>query len=132
MCVLQDLDIQAKGIKVVTDEWWKQQHDEVRGVWRIEDLIRKADTCLKDAEQFYNDYRLGRLNNTGPFSYCVDVFRVLVETGASIIKGARECETKGYEVEGLAHLQRRLSEIQEIIDEDSFATDVSIYNIYAD
>lgn len=120
MCDLKTFDIQARGIAAIADDW-KVPHDEARGVWLIQELVERLVACLRDAQELYDDYRLGKLPDAGPFAYYIATFRTLVVSGKDILDVAMTAKQEGYEVPGADELSRLLASIRDIIDEDEFA-----------
>lgn len=120
MCDLKSFDVQARGVAAIAEDW-KSSYDEVRAVWLLEELMARLAECLREAEGLYDDYRLGKLPDAGPFAYYVATFRTLVASGRDILDAAMSASRDGYAVTGSAELNRRLDAVQEIIDEDEFA-----------
>ncbi len=120
MCDLKNFDVEARGVASIAEEW-KLQHDEVRSVWVIEELVQRLNSCLKAAQHVYDDFRLGRLAEAGPFAYFVATLRLIVAAGDDIVVVAASVSREGYVVSGVDELNQLLVEVQEIINEDEFA-----------
>lgn len=120
MCDLKNFDVEARGVASIAEEW-KRQHDEVRSVWLIEELVQRLNSCLNEAQHVYDEFRLGRLENAGPFAYYVATLRLIVAAGDDIVIAAASVSREGYVVSGVDELHRLLAEVQEIISEDEFA-----------
>lgn len=117
---LKAFDVQARGIASLAEDW-ELRHDEVRSVWEIEEVVEKLNACLRDAKQVFDDFRLGKLSDAGPFAYYVATFRQMVEAGRHIAAAAGANSQLGYQVVGSEELHRLLDDVQAIVDEDEFA-----------
>lgn len=83
--------------------------------------MERLVACLRDAQELYDDYRLGKLPDAGPFAYYVATFRMLVVAGQDIRDAAAVAKQEGYEVPGSDELSRLLASVRDIIDEVEFA-----------
>jgi hypothetical protein len=126
MCDLKTFDVQARGIAAIADDW-SASGDEARGVWLISELVERLVGSLRDAQELYDDYRLGKLQDAGPFAYYVATFRSLVASGQSISEAVATATQDGYQVPNIDELNRLLSDVREIIDEDEFAQTMHSY-----
>lgn len=104
----------------------KQNHHEVRKVWKLEDLLAKCNECARDAIAIYNNFR----QESEPgfrFSHFRNLLEFLVPVFSAFSEHVTVFEDEGYPVEGINELRGLIPKLQDIIDEDRFAEDSSIF-----
>jgi hypothetical protein len=111
-CELKSFDVQARGVAAVAEEW-QSERDDTRSVWTVDEVTDALKDCLRNAKQIYDEFRLGKLHDAGPFAHYVATFRLIVQAGRQFRESALQ--------ESQSELSRLLDEVQEIVDEDDVA-----------
>ena len=123
---LQDFDIKARGCVDLVEEW-KQDHDAVREVWRIEDLISCYLDCYDAFDGAFKFYcEQGKFPSSSfRFSFYIAATRRLLEGAAILESLTQDAEKKSFPVVGSGEFRARTERVKAIVDEDDFATDAS-------
>jgi len=124
---LQDFDIKSRGCVDLVEEWQKD-HDAVRGIWRIEDLVSCYLACYEEFDVAFEHYcENGKFPSPSfRFSSYIAASKRLLE-GAEILDSLiRDAEAKHHPVDGSAEFRTRTGRMKAIVAEDNFATDAAL------
>ena len=93
-------------------------------VWTIEDLIGEWLRLFSTAGEMFAYYcEQGQFpNEEATFSYFVDIVEETARCGREVENLASMFEMQGYSVERTEELRRGIDKLQEIVEEDRFAT----------
>jgi hypothetical protein len=127
MCsTLKEFDVHARGVVnlVVT---WKRERATVRAFWRLEDLTAEWLRLAEQAHELRGYYcEHGQFPNAGAtYSYFVEIVDESVGCGRELDDLIGMFEAERHSVNGADKLRRGIDTLQEIIDEDRFATNAS-------
>lgn len=123
---LREFDLRSRGCADLVERW-KADHDEVRAIWNLEDLIATFLGCheLVDfAFKHYCDH--GQFPNPALrfsfFSASLKRFLAAANVLNALVEAA---ETDGYAVRGSDRFRQQTRRAESIIAEDEFATRAS-------
>lgn len=127
MCsTIKDFDVHARGVINLVKSW-KTEHAAVRAVWKLEDLTSewlRLSEKAHDLQRYYCEH--GEFPNlSATYSYFVDIVGDAVGCGRELDDLISMFEGEGHSVEGADRLRREIDRLQEIINEDRFATNAS-------
>jgi hypothetical protein len=123
---LKEFDVHARGV-VNLVEAWKTRHAVVRAVWRVEDLAGEWLRLFASAHELHDYYcEHARFpNSDATYSYFVEILEQCVRCGRELDDLVGMFEGEGHAVARAEELRRGIDKLQEIVDEDRFATNAS-------
>ena len=128
MCnvIWQELELRCRGAADLA-EAWKENHEEVRKVWALEDLVAAHLGCIADFHQLIDFYKAnGRLPNSQVrFSYVVEALERFLLSATIVDNLAQIVEAKSYVVQGMIELRTEADILQRVVEEDRLATRVA-------
>jgi hypothetical protein len=127
MCLtIKEFDVHARGVANLV-KTWKSQYAAVRAAWKLEDLIAEWMQLAESAKElfaYYCDHAHFPSSNA-TFSYFVELVDETVGCGAELGDLVRMFETEGYKVDRAEELCRDVARLQEVVEEDQFATQMA-------
>lgn len=129
MCAtIKDFDVHAKGVARLVESW-KERHAAVRALWRLEDLVGEWLRLFATAGEIFAYYcEHGQFFNAeATFSYFVDILEETVRCGGEVDDLVCMFETQGYSVDRTDELRRGITKLQDIVEEDRFATNAAFH-----
>lgn len=125
MCnvVWQELELRCRGASDLA-EAWKENHEQVRTAWAIEDLVSAHLGCIADFNQLIAYYKANGCfpNPLVRFSYVLDALERFLHGARVVDNLAQIVEAKSYAVDRIGELRTSVDALQQVIDEDHFAT----------
>lgn len=121
---VRDFDLRSRGAVSVVEQW-KADHEDVRAVWGIEDLISEYNALFLQGRQLLASYQ-----QTGQFPHSPIRFSHFSEMIERFVRAAVEVDTlvatvesHEYNVQGAADFRAHIAFFQHVLEEDRFATD---------
>lgn len=124
MCTLKELDVQSRAAVSLVEEW-QGEHEAVREIWKLEDVIELIITAITGSEEVRAriiNHNHGRILSGEPrkvllytLSYALDALRRLTVAVDGVARVIAMFESQGYDVGRASELKEKRKVLPDIV-----------------
>lgn len=124
MCTLKELDVQSRAAVSLVEDW-QGEHEAVREIWKLEDVIELIIAAITGSEEVRAriiDPNRGRIQNAEPrklllytLSYALEAIRRLTVAVDGVARVIAMFESQGYDVGRASELKEKRKVLSDIV-----------------